>query len=155
MGGPSRTKVPEAVDALVGVVRAALVDAGIDGKVFDGPTELASLGQLYVVVGPSTPNADAMRSAADNSTGMGARRKEAVTVTMVFGAWSGSEGFSEKRLRVAGMIGAVDAALQADRHLGGVADSATIEGVNTWGQDVWDRGGVVEASVDVTVTAYL
>jgi hypothetical protein len=139
------TAIPQVLDALVAVFRAAL--PGV--QVFDGPAAEYA-GTEGVSVGASTEDVAIefeLPSAGLASTG------EQDTVTCM--VWSGSGGtvFKPHRDRCDEMVRAVVTALDTDPTLGGVVSTSGVSG-GMFAQQQTGRGALVVAELRVSLTQF-
>jgi hypothetical protein len=139
------TAIPQVLDALVAVLKAAL--PGV--SVFDGPAAEYA-GTEGASVGASTEDVAVefdLPAAGLVSTG----ERDSITCMV----WSGSGGtvFKPHRDRCNEMLRAVTQAIEADDTLGGVVSTSGVEG-GIFAQQQTGRGVLVVAELRVTTTQF-
>lgn len=130
-------------DALLGALTGPAEDAG--ARVFDGQRKSGDTPKLFLVVGSDSDDpftdpddvVDALASTAQQSSstlGAGDWRDERGGVLCSIVAWSGAADFSPLRTMAAAVLSASEAAVAADRSLGGllVGPGAELGEIRVW-----------------------
>jgi hypothetical protein len=105
------SRVPEAVDALLAILRAA--DGLAEADVIDGPASINYTKRLRLYVGWQ-PGADAAVTLEQSFNSAGARtRDEAFTISCYAEARAGDKDMQARRSEVFALVGEVETALRA------------------------------------------
>lgn len=132
---------------------AAAVPEGV--QVLDGRDYSQDLEPRLVVVGysgsPQAPVVEVTR-ALDEGSLDDTRFDVAIRGTVV--EWDGVQEFPAKRQRAQATLVALNAALEADRSMGGLAYDAWLAPTMQWHQIADSEGNAVEVDITVTVQVY-
>jgi len=140
------TAVPQAIDALVEVLRRELRPA----QVFDGPATYGVTGDaVWVGITPDDPNLDAPHAVA----GLG-KAREAFEVRCLARSWSGSADVAAQRRKAYALVNRAKTALIADETLGGAVMTARYAGSLYVPYFDEQRRLVVDVIFRVAVTAF-
>lgn len=116
------SRVPEAIDALIALVRTALASAGVDGQpvqVLDGPPVTTTEDDVVAVAFTGNPGEAAVESTRTREQLTTDPDRESFEITCLASSWRGSDEMKPVRDRVYEFIDLINAELMRDPTMGG------------------------------------
>jgi hypothetical protein len=153
MQAGTTTRVPAVLGALQVLAQGALPDL----QVLYGPKGREKLQKRFLAIGatatPGQPAVEAVFGARGD--GLRVSPVEELTIRCVLGSWSGSRDMAVLVAATAADFAALDLALRADAHLGGLTDLVKLGAEVQWFPDQGDSDALLEVDFTITCRAYL
>lgn len=147
------TRVPALTDAFLARVKIVFDE---QVQIEDGPpVDMTTLADDVLSVGYPGPEGSSATSELTRQQGLGNRLQETIELFCVFSSRSGDLAMKDRRDRCLWAVGIVDAALKADRGLGGVVDNCTLGPTMRWGQDQHRDGATCDVMFSIAARVLL